>query len=100
MIDMSRLQPLIEDLSEYDQHQVENLFYEMLWERSEADYAIIDALIRTMSVVDCMRKTSAEFSLAMDDLEAHKTQAQETYRDAISKYQDNLEAMRTSDKWE
>ena len=71
MIDMSRLQPLIEDLSEYDQHQVENLFLEMIWERSEADFAILDALIRTMREINSIRKADEEFNLTIHDLEAH-----------------------------
>lgn len=100
MIDMSRLRPLIHDLSEYDQHQVENLFLEMIWERSEADFAILDALIRTMREIDSTRKADEEFNLTIHDLEAHREQARDTYRKAISKYDDNLESMRTTNKWE
>ena len=100
MVDLSRLEPLIKDLSEYDRHQVENLFLEMIWDRSQTDFALIEALIATMDIVSKLTPVDENFKLLKFTLESNVAETRKDMIESINKYDDNLESMRTNDAWE
>lgn len=100
MVDLSRLEPLIKGLSEYDRHQVENLFLEMIWDRSQTDFALIEALIATMDIVSKLTPVDENFKLLKFTLESNVAETRKDMVESINKYDDNLESMRTNDAWE
>lgn len=100
MVDMSKLKPLIKDLSEYDQHKVENLFLEMIWDRSQTDFALIEALIATMNKVSELTNVDENFKLLKFTLESYVAETRKDVVESRNRYEDNLESMRTNDAWE
>jgi predicted nuclease with TOPRIM domain len=100
MVNLSKLEPLIKDLSEYDRHQVENLFLEMIWDRSQTDFALIEALIATMNKVSELTNVDENFKLLKFTLESYVTETRKDMIESINKYDDNLESMRTNDTLE
>ena len=100
MVDLSRLEPLIKDLSEYDRHRVENLFLEMIWDRSQTDFALIEALIATMNMISTITPVDENFKLLKFNLESYVTETRKDVVESRNRYDDNLESMRTNDAWE
>ena len=100
MVDLSKLEPLIKDLSEYDRHQVENLFLEMIWDRSQTDFALIEALIATMNMISTITPVDENFKLLKFTLESYVAETRNDVVESRNRYDDNLESMRTNDAWE
>lgn len=100
MVDLSKLEPLIKDLSEYDRHQVENLFLEMIWDRSQTDFALIEALIATMNMISTITPVDENFKLLKFTLESYVAETRKDVVESRNRYDDNLESMRTNDAWE
>lgn len=96
MVDITRLGPLIKDLSEYDQHAIENLFLEMIWDSTETNLKLFDAI----NNIVCELETSGisvELPEGFNDF--YYQQLENSCKTSIQMYEDNLEKMRTSDRW-